>query len=31
MSDELIYVLLIGASCTIGIFLGLFLFRRKKK
>lgn len=31
MLDALIYVLIVGTSCTAGIFIGLYLYRRKKK
>ena len=31
MIDALIYVLIIGTSCTAGIFIGLYIYRHRKK
>lgn len=31
MEDKILYVVLLGVSCTVGIVLGILLSRRKKK
>ncbi len=31
MIDALIYVLILGTSCAAGIFIGLYIYRRRKK